>query len=535
LGRWRKTALVPGGKVFLVLQPCPIFFCPFGLLFSLLVSPTSLNPVLLVPNHCAPEDNDGNNEDAPNPIDAKESGSEGLANPSKNGNGCGAEATFDFSSASFFGVEAFALRRRGAGFALFVKWFFDGLLCGVSCLLSMCFDHRTDDQSANDRKTSAKNCLNSRNLPRGGLPFASLLARRASAISLEYGETRQLDGTLDVLTRQVLATPTTPDDLAALCEAFTARAAVRTGSVATSGASSQTSVDTPKHAIPAPTVQRFPRRITVGMATYDDYDGVYFTVQSIGVNNPELNGALELVVIDNNPGGTYSDALSHLGKSIDGYRYVPCGQWTGTAIRNMVFEESSSPFVVCIDSHVLIVPSALSKLISIFESEPDNRDLAQGPLIYDDLHTKSTHMEPRWRAGIYGTRANDPRGDDPAAPCFDIPMQGLGLFAYRRATWPGFNPKFRGFGGEEGYIHEKIRRRCGRSLCLPFLRWMHRFDRPLDAPYVNRWEDRMRNYFIGFTELGLDTTEMEAHFAELLGAENSARIFNEIKMELRIR
>jgi hypothetical protein len=41
----------------------------------------------------------------------------------------------------------------------------------------------------------------------------------------------------------------------------------------------------------------------------------------------------------------------------------------------------------------------------------------------------------------------------------------------------------------------------------------------------------MRNYVIGFTELGLDTAEMEAHFAEILGAETSSRIFAAIKLD----
>jgi hypothetical protein len=107
-----------------------------------------------------------------------------------------------------------------------------------------------------------------------------------------------------------------------------------------------------------------------------------------------------------------------------------------------------------------------------------------------------------------------------------------GLFACRRAAWPGFNRNFRGFGGEEGYIHEKFRQRGGRTLCLPFLRWLHRFGRPLGAPYSNRWEDRIRNYVIGFTELGLDTGEMEVHFAQLLGAETTAQIFAGIKLDL---
>ena len=63
----------------------------------------------------------------------------------------------------------------------------------------------------------------------------------------------------------------------------------------------------------------------------------------------------------------------------------------------------------------------------------------------------------RWHVWHWG---DDPRGADPTAPGFDIPMHGLGLFACRRAAWPGFHPKFRGFGGEEGYIHEKFRQ-CG--------------------------------------------------------------------------
>ncbi len=375
-----------------------------------------------------------------------------------------------------------------------------------------------------------ENCLNVRNLPRGGLSYASVLTRHLPAISLEYGETRQLEGTLDVLTRQMLAAPTTLEDRVELCAAFTAKAAAQP--VLTTN-NTPACMNKSERAISASTARRFSRRLTIGMATYDDYDGVYFTVQAIRVNNPELEGSLEFVVIDNNPGGPCSEALSNLDKWIDGYRYIPCGEWSGTAIRNKVFEESSSQFVLCIDSHVLIAPTALSKLIAHFEASPTSRDLLQGPMVHDDLRKLATHMEPQWRAGMYGTWADDPRGDDPAATCFDIPMHGLGLFACRRATWPGFNANFRGFGGEEGYIHEKVRRQGGRTLCLPFLRWLHRFDRPLGPPYVNRWEDRIRNYFLGFTELGWQTGEMEAHFAELLGAEKSDRIFSAIKSELK--
>ena len=65
---------------------------------------------------------------------------------------------------------------------------------------------------------------------------------------------------------------------------------------------------------------------------------------------------------------------------------------------------------------------------------------------------------------------------------FEIPMQGLGVFACRKRAWPGFNAAFHGYGGEEGYLHEKFRRTGARCLCVPWLRWMHRFKHPAGAP-----------------------------------------------------
>ena len=37
---------------------------------------------------------------------------------------------------------------------------------------------------------------------------------------------------------------------------------------------------------------------TVGIATYDDYSGLYFTIQSLRLHHPLVT---EIVVIDNNP------------------------------------------------------------------------------------------------------------------------------------------------------------------------------------------------------------------------------------------
>jgi hypothetical protein len=259
------------------------------------------------------------------------------------------------------------------------------------------------------------------------------------------------------------------------------------------------------------------RKLTIGMATYDDYDGVYFTVQAIRLYHPEILEEVEFVIIDNNPGGPCGQALKELGNWISNYRYIPRGETSGTAVRDCVFQEANGEFVLCIDCHILIAAGALRRLLDYVEGHPDTMDLLQGPMIYDDLRGHATHFAPEWSEGMFGVWATDPRGADPDQPAFEIPMHGLGLFACRRSAWPGFNPAFRGFGGEEGYIHEKLRQRGGKTLCLPFLRWLHRFGRPQGVAYPNRWEDRVRNYLIGFREVGWDTAPVVTHFRALLG------------------
>ena len=216
--------------------------------------------------------------------------------------------------------------------------------------------------------------------------------------------------------------------------------------------------------------------LTIGMATYDDFDGVYFTLQALRLYQDLAD--TELLVVDNY-------GCEHTKGLVEGWikgRYILATDAVGTAApRERVFREAQGKAVLCCDSHVLFVPGAIARLKAYYRDHPDTRDLLQGPMIYDDLETMSTHFDPVWRAQMWGIWATDARGLDPEGEPFEIPMQGLGVFSCRKAAWPGFNPAFRGFGGEEGYIHEKIRQRGGRGLSLPWLRWVHRFGRPARA------------------------------------------------------
>jgi glycosyltransferase involved in cell wall biosynthesis len=247
--------------------------------------------------------------------------------------------------------------------------------------------------------------------------------------------------------------------------------------------------------------------LTVGMATYRDFDGVYFTIQALRLYQ-DLED-VEILVVDNFGCETTRDFV----EGSAGGRYICAPEPVSTSFpRDLVFREARGNAVLCMDSHVLLAKGVLHRLKLFYREHPDCMDLLQGPLIDDDLDGLSSHFEPIWRDLMWGVWALDPRAQHPEAPPFDIPMQGLGLFSCRKAAWPGFHPGFRGFGGEEGYIHQKFRNLGRRCLCVPWLRWIHRFGRPAGAPYPMRLKDRITNYIIGHRDTGLDESSVLAHF-----------------------
>ncbi len=254
--------------------------------------------------------------------------------------------------------------------------------------------------------------------------------------------------------------------------------------------------------------------LTIGIPTYDDFDGVYFTVTSLMIHHADAMGDCEIVVVDNNPtsaqGKLTGDWIRH---RVPIAKYIPFYGPTGTAqARNEVFRRAGGEAVLCLDCHVLIVPGAIRKLINHYKDQPGCRDLLSGPLIKDSGELAATHQRPQWSRGAWGVWSMDERGRDPDSEPFEIWQQGMGLFSCRKDAWVGFHPEFRGFGGCETYVMEKFRRNGGRVLCCPWLRWTHRFQRPHGIPYPLDDQDRLRNYIIGFQELGLDTKPVLDHF-----------------------
>lgn len=250
--------------------------------------------------------------------------------------------------------------------------------------------------------------------------------------------------------------------------------------------------------------------LTIAIPTHDDFDGLYFSLQSLRIHHDLSN--CEIVVVDNTPNklNKVKDAAFRLCKSADA-RYINDPSISGPAnSKERAIQEAKGDFFLCLDSHVMLPGRVLTLFKEYLYNNQDSDDLLQGPLLYDSLDNIATHFDPKWRDNMYGVWGKDKQVelDQP----FEIPMQGMGMFAMRKEAWPGFNPHFRGFGGEEGYIHSKVRNQGGKTLCLPFFRWIHRFERPRGVPYKVCLKDRFFNYILGRMELEMDFQDVIEHF-----------------------
>lgn len=246
--------------------------------------------------------------------------------------------------------------------------------------------------------------------------------------------------------------------------------------------------------------------LTIGMATYDDYHGVYFTIQSLRMMHDICNtDQVQFIVIDNNPESNHGKETANFVQHKLNKRgtYIPVTNRKTTAIRNEIFKHSKGEFTICMDPHVLIYKNGINALLKYYENPENHKNIVSGPLLYDDMLHISTHFSPVWNHHMYGVWETNNAAYTDNTP-FEVPMQGLGCFSCKTSNWQGFNENFVGFGGEEGYIHEKFRKAGGKAICLPEFKWMHRFGRPDGVPYRLVLEDRIWNYFIGWLEIYKD-------------------------------
>jgi hypothetical protein len=258
------------------------------------------------------------------------------------------------------------------------------------------------------------------------------------------------------------------------------------------------------------------KKLTIGSAVYDDFDGVYFSYQSLRLNNQDILDDLDLLIIDNNPDSAQGKATKHFCNQSNDIRYIPYTDKQSTSVRNEIFNNAEGKFCMSIDCHVLFEPNTIKSLVQYFDENPETDDLYHGPMFYDSLKGNLiAKMLPEWRDHMFGVWGDDERANRIDGDPFEIDMHGMGIFATKTSSWLGFHESFIGFGGEEGYIHNKYRKFDRKVWCLPFLRWLHRFDRPNGVKYRLILEDRLFNYFVGHKDVGLPYSDIVNHFSKV--------------------
>lgn len=271
------------------------------------------------------------------------------------------------------------------------------------------------------------------------------------------------------------------------------------------------------------------RKLTIGMCVYDDFEGFYFTIQSLRLHHREVMNDVEFVIVNNNPHSKKGNAVRDFIRRIDEpIQYYEFSDYSSTSLRNKIFELADTPYVLCLDCHVMLNPGSIKQLIEYYDNGLDEGNLLQGPLLHDDMKGISTHFDIEWGEGMLGKWGFSDKFVDGSSEPFEIPGQGLGLFSCRKDSWLGFNKLFRGFGGEEIYIHEKYRKQGKKAICLPFLLWVHRFIRVDGIPYPNKWEDRYHNYIVGRIELEQDALDVDEAFSKYIPEEKR----NQIKLDV---
>ena len=89
--------------------------------------------------------------------------------------------------------------------------------------------------------------------------------------------------------------------------------------------------------------------------------GVYFTYQSLRLNNMDIWDDLDFVIIDNNPESAEGNATRQFCDGTRGIRYIPYTDRRSTSVRNEIFTNSEAEFCMSIDPHVLFEPDTIKK------------------------------------------------------------------------------------------------------------------------------------------------------------------------------
>ena len=141
-------------------------------------------------------------------------------------------------------------------------------------------------------------------------------------------------------------------------------------------------------------------KLTIGMPHYDDYRGVFMTVQALKLYHDLTD--TEVLVVDNTPhlnSGKNCKILLDNFKGQFNTRYIAMPECRGPAhAKNEVIRQARGEVVLMMDCHVMLQKDAISRLKAFHVDD----SFYTGPLLMDDCGTTCTHFDMMWRGGMWG-------------------------------------------------------------------------------------------------------------------------------------
>ena len=246
--------------------------------------------------------------------------------------------------------------------------------------------------------------------------------------------------------------------------------------------------------------------LTIGMPSYRNPAEVWATITALKMYQ-DLSD-VEVLVVDN-----FGDLqVKEIVKNAR-FRYEKFTDEKGTSpAKNKVFELANGYFVLCIDSHILLWKDAVRELKDWIKANDERaRNLIQGPMMYASGKKFASEWNDTWRSGMWGvwgaTETIPPKDEK------EVGIFATALLGCRKDSWLGFPEKARGFGGQPGVIHKKYEKAGRKTIILPFLIWAHNFHRQCGI-YPTVSGGVIRNYLLGFKEIGLDPEPIYQHFGK---------------------
>jgi len=142
-------------------------------------------------------------------------------------------------------------------------------------------------------------------------------------------------------------------------------------------------------------------------------------------------------------------------------------------------------------------------------------------------HMIASELLPEWRGDFFGVWHTDP--ELPKIKIKEIEGHGSAYTLMKREYYPYFSKHFKGFAGEELYIHQKVRNNGGKCYVHLDLGWIHRFYRSKPITYALTLNDKFHNYLVASYEMGWSVKQVCDYFKRKLAADQYEVVLNGVK------